>query len=111
MMLIDDDGSQLEYRWDPIEQTFVEKSDGDYDHFTAASELSTQLFIMQRKEAADYIDDEAPMLDSFVDSNQLLEIMDWQETAQGYGFWEEIYHELMSYGWEDPIHPALGENK
>lgn len=97
--------------WDPLQKKFVgaNEKDEEYDEdqFTRADELSTQLWIIGRKEAADYVDTAAKNLDSYCDHYSLLRIFDWHETAQGYGYWEEIFHELLSYMWEDINDPYL----
>lgn len=72
-------------------------------------ELSTNLYIIRRLEASDYLEDQAQKLDSFVSSEYLLEAFDWEESLQGFEFWEEIYNELISLGTEDVNHPALEE--
>lgn len=41
---------------------------------------------------------DAEELESFAFSDDLLEVFDWSETPQGYGFWENVYWELVTAG-------------
>lgn len=76
---------------------------------TPADELSTNLYLLGRKEASDYIDRVAPSLKSFCDTtSSLLSIFDWDETEQGWRFWAECYEELVSIGIEEALEEDFG---
>ena len=62
--------------------------------------LIDNLMSIKRVEAANYIKNFSWRLESYVDSDSLKEIFEWSETAHGYGFWEEIFEELLSHDLE-----------
>jgi len=61
---------------------------------------------IKRKEASDYLEEIADPVnldipDSYADSKDLLTVFLWEDSPQGYDYWEEIYHELVSHGHEE----------
>jgi len=96
------------YGSDNLPQVVTGQDIGGYNEFQwedawdwDTQELVNDLWAIKRKEASDYLDIIADptcleIPDSYVDSNDLLSVFLWEDTPQGYGFWEEIYHELVS---------------
>lgn len=100
-------GVDDQYGSDNLPQVVNDKVEYDWEDAWEwdTQTLSNNLWAIQRKEASDLMDEFADPVnldipDSYVDSDELISVFNWGETKQGYGYWEEIYHELVSGGYE-----------
>ena len=80
---------------------FIWMDDDDYED-QLVEELVDACNLINRKEAATYIGHAAKLLKSFKPSYSLLEVFKWYEAPQGYGFWEEVYMELVEVQYQLP---------
>lgn len=63
--------------------------------------LVDSLLKCKYNEAAEFIENCAPGLGTFKWEPQLIDMFAWNETPQGYDYWEEIWWDLVGSGYED----------
>lgn len=86
------------YQYDPF-NGHEQASLSDYDVDTDLSDdVADLLDEIHRKEAAHAIRYNVFLLDSFVDTDTLFTMFDWEEDKRGYAFWNECFNELVSAG-------------
>jgi len=66
-----------------------------------SEKVAVALTELKRHEAATFIRYRAASLASFVDSDRLLGMFEWNETHLGYRFWEECFQELVEVAFEE----------